>query len=59
MQFQNSLGPIMAMQSRTKGGFYSERAGKFIISPNRRTKLFSGAKILIFLFILNGSNHVK
>ena len=24
-----------------KGGFYSERAGEFVISPNRRTKLFS------------------
>ena len=25
----------------TKGGFYSERADEFFISPNRRTKLFS------------------
>ena len=25
----------------TKGGFYSERAGEFAISPNRCTKLFS------------------
>ena len=24
-----------------KGGFYSETAGEFVISPNRRTKLFS------------------
>ena len=25
----------------TKGGFYSERADDSVISPNRRTKLFS------------------
>ena len=24
-----------------KGGFYSDRAGEFVISPNRLTKLFS------------------
>ena len=31
-----------------KSVFYSERAGEFVISPNRLTKLFSWAKILIF-----------
>ena len=29
-----------------KGGFFSERAGGFVISPSRRTKFFSWAKIL-------------
>ena len=42
-----------------KGGFYSERAGEFVISPNKCAKLFSWAKILIFFSILNGSNQVK
>ena len=32
-----------------KGGFFSERADPFVISPNRRTKLFSWAIILIFV----------
>ena len=31
-----------------KGGFYSERADEFVISPIRRTKLFSWAKMLNF-----------
>ena len=35
----------MAMQNHIdffyKGGFYSERADEFVISPNRRTKLIS------------------
>ena len=29
-----------------KGGFYAKRAYEFVISPNRRTKLLSWAKIL-------------
>ena len=32
--FQNGQEP-------DKGGFYSERADEFVISPNTRTKLFS------------------
>ena len=43
----------------SKSGFYSERADEFVISPNKQTKLFSWAEILIFFFILNGPNHVK
>jgi hypothetical protein len=34
--FQQSLSILIK-----GGGFYSERAGEFIISSNRRTKLFS------------------
>ena len=29
------------IHTTAKGGFYSERAAEFAISPNRRTKLFS------------------
>ena len=31
-----------------KGGFFSERADAFVISPNRRTSFFSWPRILIF-----------
>ena len=52
-EFQSmKFGPIYA-----KGGFYSERASEFVISPNRRTNYFPELKFRYFFFILNGSNH--
>ena len=36
------LGSLLAdFFRKTKGGFYSERADVFVISPNRQTKLIS------------------
>ena len=39
MRLQSTYPSIPA--NHTKGGFYSERAEAFVISPNRRTQLFS------------------
>ena len=60
----NGVHTIKTTQSKlqagiSKSGFYSERAGEFVISWNRRTKLFSWDKVWIIFFILNSSNHVK
>ena len=43
---------ILPFENRldAKGGFYSERADAFVISPNKQTQLFSWARILISLF---------
>ena len=30
---------------RAKGGFYSERAGEFVISPNRQSKWLKSCQI--------------
>jgi hypothetical protein len=37
---RTSQDKTLYFELRPKGGFNSERAGEFVISPNRQTKLF-------------------